>query len=529
MGTRLGLGFGLVCLLLAAAVGIGLWGQSRADASSGRAKAATQLRVDAITAKFRTADFAGWQTGYAFDALRGVPDATSDTAGQRKEFLTSTAAFRQDLATLSASAVLTDAQRATLEQLQQSFDAFMGVDEKIIAGYREGNAAGIARSNALASGEALQWMTKIVQATDDLVATATAAAQTAEAEAATASRDARYGMIAAGLVCLLLAAVLAVVVTRTITQPLVRTVATLRRVADRDLTARVDPSGRDELAELGRAVDDTLDRLRNSFQAIMRGGDSVAAAAQQLTHVSANMGRAAGDTSNQSEQAASASEEISRSVQAVAAGTEELNAAINEIASNASEAAQVAQLGVEGARQARDTISQLGESSAEIGKVVSLITSIAEQTNLLALNATIEAARAGELGKGFAVVAGEVKDLAQATAKATEDIATRVETIQADTTAAVTAISSVDGIINRINDFSTTIAAAVEEQTATALEMSRGITEAAGGSTRVADSIQAVAAGAQLTSNGSEEAHQTAQELSRVAADLRAQITQFRV
>ena len=117
-------------------------------------------------------------------------------------------------------------------------------------------------------------------------------------------------------------------------------------------------------------------------------------------------------------------------------------------------------------------MAKLGESSPEIGNVVKVITSIAEQTNLLALNATIEAARAGEAGKGFAVVANEVKELAQETAKATEDIARRVQAIQGDTTAAVAAIGEISTIIAQINDQQTTIASAVEEQTATTNEMS---------------------------------------------------------
>ncbi len=174
------------------------------------------------------------------------------------------------------------------------------------------------------------------------------------------------------------------------------------------------------------------------------------------------------------------------------------------------------------------TITKLGQSSTEIGKVIKVITSIAQQTNLLALNATIEAARAGEAGKGFAVVATEVKELAKQTAKATEDISQKIEAIQTDTKEAVEAIGQITGVINRINDIQNTIASAVEEQTATTSEISRNIAETAKGAADIAKNIGHVAQNAQSTTTGASSTLQAADELARMAVELQKLLSKFK-
>ena len=296
-----------------------------------------------------------------------------------------------------------------------------------------------------------------------------------------------------------------------------------------DLTREVTVSGEDAVGQMGQALSTFFSELRGSITAIGLNAQSLASASDQLNGVSQQMGGAAEETATQAGVVAAAAEQVNVNVQTVAGGSEEMSASIAEIAKNAADAARVAGQAVDVAGTATTTVAKLGESSAEIGKVIKVITSIAQQTNLLALNATIEAARAGEAGKGFAVVANEVKELAKETAKATEDISQKIEAIQGDTRGAVEAIEQISTIIAQINDIQSSIASAVEEQTATTNEIARNVSEAAKGSGDIAENISGVAQAAQGTAKGAEETQRSAGELSQMATELQQLVDRFTV
>lgn len=270
-----------------------------------------------------------------------------------------------------------------------------------------------------------------------------------------------------------------------------------------------------------------VNEQKQLLSTVSASANALAAAAEELTAASHSMSATAEETSAQANVVSAASEQVSGNISTVATGTEEMSASIREIASNAAEASKVAVHAVKVAETTNQTVAKLGVSSAEIGKVIKVITSIAQQTNLLALNATIEAARAGEAGKGFAVVANEVKELAKETAKATEDISQKIEAIQSDTSGAVAAIREISTIIDKIADIQTTIASAVEEQTATTNEMGRNVTEAAKGASEIAQNITGVAQAAVATSQGAADSLRAASELTRMASDLQTLVQKF--
>jgi len=302
----------------------------------------------------------------------------------------------------------------------------------------------------------------------------------------------------------------------------------MRNVSQGDFATQLDSQGAGEYTDLIDVTNESLNQIGSVLQQVSQSAGSMVDSSKELVRLGQELNNSAGETSGEASRASASAASIDHNLQTVATATTEMTASIQEIARNSHEAASIATAAVEVADTANTTVARLGDSSAEIGNVIKLITSIAEQTNLLALNATIEAARAGEAGKGFAVVATEVKELAKETAKATEDISSRIDAIQSDVRAAVDAIAEIGTIIRQVNELQVTIAGAVEEQSATTSEIGHNVQAAANGSGEIAKSVSGVAEAVEVTTAYASDSEHAATRLSGVASAIQDMMARYR-
>ena len=272
----------------------------------------------------------------------------------------------------------------------------------------------------------------------------------------------------------------------------------------------------------------TMNELADNFDAsVRRIVETVSAAATEMQNSSGVLTDIAEQTSRQAEGAAVASERSTVNVQTVASATEELSSSIREISQQIGTSSQIAGNAVTHAQKTDSLVQGLAESAQKIGEVINLITDIASQTNLLALNATIEAARAGDAGKGFAVVASEVKNLANQTARATEEISAQIAAVQQATTDSADAIREITHIIEQISEVTGSIAAAVEEQSAATQEIARNVQEASSGVVQVSATIAQVNQASAESGQSAAQVNQAAGELSRQSSTLMDEVTSF--
>lgn len=295
---------------------------------------------------------------------------------------------------------------------------------------------------------------------------------------------------------------------RTDTKHALQTAVFKAAMMDMDLAISVYlDAGKRDLTSLATSVMDMADSVATTVRDLQSSAESMANTARAATAQTANV--------------AAAAEQASTNVRTVAVAADELSASVKEIGRQVSNSTDVARQAVSTAAQASDLVRRLTQASQKVGDVVDLISNIARQTNLLALNATIEAARAGEAGKGFAVVAQEVKSLASQTAKATADISSQINDMQVSTSAAVAAIANIGDVIQSIDEIASAIAAAVEEQGATTVEIARNVHEAAQGTSEVAHNATGLSDGAASTGMATQDMLSSTRDLFARADELR--------
>jgi methyl-accepting chemotaxis protein len=352
------------------------------------------------------------------------------------------------------------------------------------------------------------------------------AASSAEGQDASASSD-RFIKIAAFLANLL--TVIACFLTiRAIRRPLRTMRETLHGLARHDLTVRAPVVARDEFGEMAHELNEALDVLHSTVKATADRVGTLGEASSELQVLAGELDRSADQTSERARSADSSAGHVSGSVADMLTATEELSTSFREIARQTLSAASTTSEATASANRTAEAVARLSEASREVGDIVQMITNIAEQTNLLALNASIEAARAGHAGKGFAVVATEVKDLAQATAQATGQITARISAIQEMTTSTAEAIHAIGEVIGRIDEGQRTIAAAVDEQSATTDLLARNVGAVAEAAGQISGTVSHITASSASTAEGANTTRHSAGLVSTAAGDIRALINQFR-
>ena len=533
-------------ILVALLAGIGYWGMHLQAAGLSE----VVLTTSAL-ASHQEADM--MHDALRADVLSALKASTGPAAEQqqvRDDLAEHMAIFKAALAA-NAERPLNDATKAVLAEVAAPLETYLTDAQEIVdLAFRDATAA---TANYPAFLGTFSTLEDAMSGISDSIGQSVDEAQ---ASAAATTELVDLVLIVTGLVTVGLIGLTSFAMIRAIVRPVVSMTSAMERLASGDKTTEIPATERrDEIGQMAKTVlvfkesmikadrlaaqeaeaqktrevrAKAIEKLTGDFDNdVTQVLKTVSSSATEMQATAASMTATAEESSRQSTAVAAASEEASTNVQTVAAAAEELSASVNEITRQVAQSAEIAGQAVTDAEHTNQQIQGLAEAAQKIGEVVSLITDIASQTNLLALNATIEAARAGEAGKGFAVVASEVKNLANETAKATEEITGQITGIQNATREAVTAIRSIGQTIGQINEIATTIASAVEEQGAATQEIARNVQQAAQGTNEVSSNISGVTQAAASTGAAAEQVLATAGELSKQSETLRGRVETF--
>jgi methyl-accepting chemotaxis protein len=548
IGKKLALVFGGAAVLVAAVAGLGIWSLRAVEAAVDNAQAETDKMV---LAHRYSEDVQRVLMYIANGAIRGrnTADEIADLASLRES-------YKDEFDRIKASATAPEAQRLVTAWEQQGVTmkaANLRVEEATKAGRRQEAAQNYLQGsvpNFLARDknirEYVRWREN----------------QASESNHRRSALIARVTgiTIVFPLIVLACATAFGFRLTRDITKPLEAATAHLEEVAGGDLSRDVDlqhVERGDEIGLLSRAMRRMSERMRNLLKEVSDGMQALSSSSTELSASSGHMSDGSRSASEKAHSVAAAAEQMSANsvsmtnsieqttahLGGISSSIDQMTATIGEIAGNSEKARHITEEARRQATRITEQINQLGGAAQAIGKVTETITEISSQTNLLALNATIEAARAGAAGKGFAVVANEIKELAQQTAAATEDIKGRIASVQSSTSSGITEIERISKVINDVSDIVATIATAIEEQAAVTKDISRNIGDASHGvgeanlrvaeasqvSQAIARDISSVSGAAREMADGSEQVRTAAGELSRAAETLQTTLARFKV
>jgi methyl-accepting chemotaxis protein len=548
IGRKLGLMFGAVALLMISLAALALWGNrhiARYEADS----------RDRLT-KCLLADQFGRGVALAnihlriLVSARGVnAEESAEVAQLRKDYLAALAGFKA---------------RANTPKSRQHGEDMEGMVQEIIAS--TGPVLALAASGRQAEAirqfeeQSMPVFRRLQAKVDEAEKWQEQLVDENEQDRQAAASFIQLVLILGSLLAVALSVVAGVLLTRSIANPVRFVTGDLNKIARGDVSFNVNPEylqRQDEIGMLARGMQETCESLRGIIKDVASGVQVLSSSSGELSANSGQMSAGGQQASEKAHSVAAAAEEMTTTVSSVAAGmeqattnltsvasaTEQMTATIGEIAGNSEKARRITDEATRQAARISEQMNHLGQAAQEIGKVTETITEISSQTNLLALNATIEAARAGSAGKGFAVVANEIKELAQQTAAATEDIKARIAGVQSSTSGGIAEIGKVSQVIREVSEIVGAIAAAIEEQSTVTKEIARNIGEATTGvrdanrrvaeSSQVTDSIaREIASVDQSTremADGSQQVRARATDLSKLAEQLQTTVSKFQV